>query len=201
MINKIKKSINKAQLKTTKQLGLASAVCLLSIYALYSLTAQAAKNSERQHLQKSLAKVLPDNRFDNDLLASQSNVGEITVYQACQNATPRYQIYEIHTQKGYSGLISLLVSVDIDKQVIYQARPLFHQETPGLGDQIDVDKSPWLKQFELALSTPYPHVAIKQDKGNIDAITGATITSRAISDAIQQALFQQPLKTLPNLCE
>lgn len=199
------KKINKQQLNTAKQLGIAAAVCLFSVYGLFLLTDNAAKAGEKRYLVKSLKKVLPQNSFDNDLLATKSettsNVGKITVYQACQGTTPRYQIYEIHTDKGYSGLIKLLVSVDLAQQRIEQIRPLFHQETPGLGDQIDVDKSSWLKQLALPLSTSAERIAVKQDKGQIDAITGATITSRAVSNAVRHTFFDQSLNELPNHCE
>ncbi len=195
------KKLTKAQLKTSKQLAIVAAVCLLSLYALFLLTKQAAQNSEKHHLETSLAKVLPEHSFDNNLLATRNQQAEMIVYQACQHSQPKYQIYEIRTDKGYSGLIKLLLSVDLDKKRIIQVRPLFHQETPGLGDQIDVDKSPWLQQFALPLSTPANHIAVKQDEGKIDAITGATITSRAVSDAIAQALFARPLIILPNHCE
>lgn len=195
-----KKTITKQQLNTAKQLGIAAAVCLFSIYALFLLTDSSAQASEKAYLVKSLAKVLPKDSFDNDLLTTQAQQGEATVYQACKNNQPHYQIYEIKTDKGYSGLIKLLVSVDLKNKKILQARPLFHQETPGLGDQIDTDKSPWLKQFALPLQTPKTDIAVKQDKGKIDAITGATITSRAVSNAIRESFFTHPLTILPNKC-
>ncbi len=195
-----RKKISKKQLMTAKQLGIAATVCLFSIYVLFLLTDSTAQASEKQYLVKSLAKVLPKDGFDNDLLKTQTRQGEMTVYQACKNNQPKYQIYEIKTDKGYSGLIKLLVSVDLQNKKILQARPLFHQETPGLGDQIDTDKSPWLKQFALPLQTPKQDIAVKQDKGKIDAITGATITSRAVSNAIRESFFTQPLTVLPNHC-
>ncbi len=195
------KSLNKQQLKTGKQLGIAATICLFAIYAIFLLTDKAAKISEKQYLVKSLSKVLPESGFDNDLLATRQQLGDMIVYQACKEQKPIFQIYEIKTNKGYSGLIKLLVSIDLTQKKIEKIRPLFHQETPGLGDQIDVDKSPWLQQFEVQLSTPAAAIAVKKDKGQIDAITGATITSRAVSDAVRTAFFSKPLQQLPNLCE
>ncbi len=196
-----RKKITKQQLTTAKQLGIAASVCLFTIYALFLLTDGSAQASEKRYLVKSLAKVLPTNSFDNDLLKTQTQQDEMIVYQACQNNIPKYQIYEIKTDKGYSGWIKLLISVDLRNKKILQARPLFHQETPGLGDQIDTDKSPWLKQFSLPLSTPKNDIAVKQDKGKIDAITGATITSRAVSNIIRESFFTHPLTVLSNHCK
>ncbi len=193
--------LNAKQLNTGKQLSIAASICLLAIYALFNLTEEAAKNSEKQYLIKSLAKVLPHGSFDNDLLATRQQVGEMIVYQACQNQQPAFEIFEVKTHKGYSGLIKLLVSINLSQQKIEKIRPLFHRETPGLGDQIDVDKSNWLQQLEVKLSTPAKNIAVKKDKGKIDTITGATITSRAVSNLIQQTFFAKPLPQLPNLCE
>lgn len=194
-------SINKTQLSTAKRLLLAATVCLLFIYGLFLFTRQAAIDSERQHLIKSLSQVLPNHTHpSNDLLSSRTRLGDSTVYQACINGKPRYQIYEIETQKGYSGLIKLLVSIDKKHHRIVRIRPLFHQETPGLGDQIEVEKSPWIKQFELSLKTPPHHIALTKDKGHIDAITGATITSRAVTNVIRHTFFDNPPPSLPNLC-
>lgn len=184
-------AIEKKQIITARQLLIAATVCLLSIYGLFLLTQSAAKTSEKRYLIQSLSKVLPTNSFDNDLLATQTKQGKTTIYQACQNEVPHYRIYEVQTEKGYSGLIKLLVAIDIAKQRIIQVRPLFHQETPGLGDQIEVEKSTWTQQLNQPLSTDKKHIAIKQDGGQIDAITGATITSRAVSDILRQVFFEQ----------
>lgn len=181
------------QLKTAKQLSLIATVCLFSIYGLFVFTHTAAQNSEKRYLQQSLANVLPSHAFDNSLLATRQEHASIISYQACFKGQPRYQIYEISTKKGYSGLIKLLVAVELSSFSIYQIRPLFHQETPGLGDQIDVNKSDWLQQFSLPLSTPKTFIALQQDGGKIDAITGATITSRAVSNLIKQQFFESPL--------
>ncbi len=186
-------SIQVHQIKSAKKLLLFAAVCLFGIYLLFILTQEAAKRSEARYLVQSLAKVLPDNAmqqtFDNNLPATRQTIDGMTVYQACKQGQPRYIVLEVSSDKGYSGLIKLLVAVDLTQRRVYAVRPLFHQETPGLGDQIDVDKSAWLKQFAQPLSTSPAQIAVKQDNGHIDAITGATITSRAVSNALRQQVF------------
>lgn len=196
-----KNRVQPHQLRTAKRLLTAAAVCLFGIYLLFLLTDDAAKRSEKAYLVASLAKVLPKNSFDNDLLASQTPQGDNVVYQACKAGNPRYQMYEIHSDKGYSGQIKLLVAIDMENQRLVNVRPLFHQETPGLGDQIEVEKSTWLQQFRKPLSTEKTAIAIKQDGGQIDAITGATITSRAVANVIAQQFFDHVLQPLPPLCD
>lgn len=183
-------SITKPQRKTAWQLLIAATICLVVIFFLHTLTQTAAKRSEEKHLIRSLSMVLPEQTFDNNLLTSRQQTEDAIIYQACQRHQPQYIIYEISTEKGYSGLIKLLVTVDLTTNTVYNARPLFHQETPGLGDQIELEKSPWLTQFFRPLSTPTDQLAIKQDGGQIDALTGATITSRAVSDLLRQQVFK-----------
>ncbi len=78
-------------------------------------------------------------------------------------------------------------------------RPLFHLETPGLGDQIDTDKSDWLQQFILPLNTEKT-LRVDKDGGDIDAITGATITSRAVSNLLNRDIFNRDLSAFNTLC-
>lgn len=83
---------------------------------------------------------------------------------------------------GYSGFIRILVGIDLNG-MIKGVEVLEHQETPGLGAKIKEikpgEKTPWfLRQF---IGKSARGVAVKKD---IDAITGATISSRAVTDAI-----------------
>ena len=63
---------------------------------------------------------------------------------------------------------------------------LQHAETPGLGDKIEKAKSNWSDQF-IGLDPQSADLRVTKDNGDIDAITAATITSRAYCDAIQRA--------------
>ena len=61
-----------------------------------------------------------------------------------------------------------------------------HSETPGLGDGIDARRSDWIAQFSgRSLDDRW---ALRRDGGDIDQLTGATITSRAVLKAIHAAL-------------
>jgi electron transport complex protein RnfG len=69
---------------------------------------------------------------------------------------------------------------------IYNTSVLEHKETPGLGDKMDIRKSPWPKQFEGVNPSDF-NLKVKKDGGDVDAITAATISSRAFCDAIDRA--------------
>lgn len=86
--------------------------------------------------------------------------------------------------KGYSSFIQMMVSLDTDLK-IKDVNILHHGETPGLGDQVE-DRKLFLDQFKgKALSQL---VLIKgETTENIQAITGATISSRAVTNGVRDA--------------
>jgi len=63
---------------------------------------------------------------------------------------------------------------------------LEHKETPGLGDKMQKNKSPWSEQFNGKNPTSFK-LAVEKDGGDVDAITAATISSRAYTDAVKRA--------------
>lgn len=93
------------------------------------------------------------------------------------------------TNKGFSGRIEIMVGFTKDG-MISGTSVLDHKETPGLGDKMDASVSDFPKQFwgvqaEEMLSDG--EFKVKKDGGKVDAITAATISSRAFCDAIQSA--------------
>ncbi|HYW94178.1 MAG TPA: RnfABCDGE type electron transport complex subunit G [Bacteroidales bacterium] len=92
---------------------------------------------------------------------------------------------ETYTNKGFSGLITLMVGFKMDG-TITSIKVLSHQETPGLGQKIERDKSNFETQFEGKNPATFK-LMVKKDQGNVDAITASTISSRAYCDAVQRA--------------
>jgi len=90
---------------------------------------------------------------------------------------------------GYSGAIHLLVGIHADGRVA-GVRVIGHRETPGLGDKIELAKSPWIRSFEgKSLTNPAADGwAVKKDRGEFDQFAGATITPRAVVGAVHRAL-------------
>jgi electron transport complex protein RnfG len=87
--------------------------------------------------------------------------------------------------KGYSGYIDTLVSVDKNFTIV-AIDVLHHTETPGLGDEIDFDY--FKDQFK---GKTLDHLVVRKEetKEDIQAITGATISSRAVSeDAVKHGI-------------
>jgi electron transport complex protein RnfG len=102
-----------------------------------------------------------------------------------------------YTNKAFSGRFNIMVGFDKEGRVL-NTEVLGHQETPGLGDKIDKKKSAFPLQFAGKNPNIKPLV-VKKDGGEVDAITAATISSRAFCDAVNNAskVFQKALK----ICE
>jgi electron transport complex protein RnfG len=88
----------------------------------------------------------------------------------------------------------MLVGINASGE-ISGVRVIDHQETRGLGDRVDAARSPWIGTFRgRSLRDPEPgRWALRRDGGEFDALSGATITSRAVIKAVRdaQAYFEQ----------
>lgn len=93
------------------------------------------------------------------------------------------------TAKGYSGPIQMLIGITDDMR-ISGVRVVSHSETPGLGDDIERSKSDWIESFSGMQwrEVPDPRWALKRDGGAFDGFTGASITPRAVIQAVAQTL-------------
>jgi len=105
------------------------------------------------------------------------------------------RLYEVLSTEGYSGTIRLLIGID-EGQHIRGVRVISHQETPGLGDKIEIKKSDWMTQFTgKSLNNPKTSMwKVAKDGGTFDQFTGATITPRAVVSAIRETLQLHELR-------
>jgi len=124
---------------------------------------------------------------DRDLLGS---ADPVDVFVLTDAGTPVATVFATVAPHGYNAAIGLLVGVS-PEGVVTGARAVRHRETHGLGDAIDVAKSGWILQFDgKSLRSPAPPLwAVDQDDGELDAIAGATVTSRAVVSAIKNTLL------------
>jgi len=162
-------------------------------------THQRIEAQKREKLLRSLQTIAPADRYDNDLLASAQPIYEPetlghreprTWYRGYRNGRLSLVILPVTTHKGYAGDIRLLVAIDAASGTIIGTKILEHHETPGLGDQIEPQKSDWLKQFpgKSLGQPPENRWKVRKDGGEFDQITGATISPRAVTAAIREAL-------------
>lgn len=126
------------------------------------------------------------------------------ILRARLDGEPAAAIMHVTTQSGYAGPIKLLVAINADGSLA-GVRVSTHRETPGLGDKIELDKSPWILQFDdRSLQAPLEtDWKVRKDGGQFDQITGATVTPRAIVAAVRDALLfysqhRETIFTTPN---
>ncbi len=156
------------------------------------LTRDAIAERRREDLMASLGQVIPAQLHDNDLLADTLSVTDRDlqrmVYRAVLAGKVTALAYEV-TGAGYAGDISILMGLN-HKGEILGVRVLAHAETPGLGDKIEVAKDDWILAFDglSRNNTPAAQWAVKKDGGHFDQFTGATITPRAVVNAVKDGL-------------
>ncbi len=113
----------------------------------------------------------------------------LTVYRARQGDEIVGVVFKPVLARGYSGSMELAAGVSANGTVL-GINVLSHRETSGLGDQIDRQKSDWLDMFTGLFfpDTKPQDWATRAGGGKFDQISGATITSRGVINAIQEIL-------------
>jgi len=174
----------------------------------YDQTAERIEDNRRNTVQRELQAVVPAALHDNApvrdmiIISGESRLGSVKplpVYRARLDGEPAAVIFTVVAPGGYSGDILLLVGVLADGTVS-GVRVVSHQETPGLGDAIEPHRSDWIRHFnERSLDDPErQHWRVDRDGGQFDRITGATITARAVVNAVRDTLlyFEEHKQTL-----
>ncbi|MBQ9475759.1 MAG: RnfABCDGE type electron transport complex subunit G [Bacteroidales bacterium] len=163
-------------------------VCLLCsalLGVVYSMTAEPVKQAERQNLLSSLKQVLPEGSDISDKALSLDKDG--VTYEYYTAKSPKYSevVAVKSTVSGFGGPLTVLVG--ICDGTVYNTRVLSHSETPGLGAKCEEAGSAFILQFK-GLDPSKKKVGLKADGGDLDAITASTITSRAYTKAVANAL-------------
>ncbi len=175
--------------ETIRVSGTLTAIAVVSALLLsgtYDYTKARIESSLDEQTNKALAGVFPDGGVSS---FKKSSFGNTTVYKAL-NSDGNTVGYAFFVEgKGYGGVIKTLVGVDREKKITGIVI-LSQQETPGLGDRITEvkpgDSKPWFqKQFEGKTSD---ELKLKRNGGGIDAVTGATISSKAVLDSVRAGL-------------
>jgi electron transport complex protein RnfG len=176
------------------------AVCTtLLIAGTFLSTKDNIAEQKRRAEEKALLEIVPRERHDNTMLDDTLAIGPAAeglgltgdkrIYLARREGEVITAIIPAIAPDGYTGDIELIVGVNRDGSVA-GVRVLAHRETPGLGDKVDVKKSPWVLDFNgRSLSDPtIDGWAVKKDRGVFDQFTGATITPRAVVGVTRRVL-------------
>lgn len=189
--------ISRSMLKNSLVLALFAAVTVAVVAITQQSTESRIIEAERAAQIRTLGEILPAHSYDNALLDNVialnepllGHRAETPAYLATLAGQPAAVILQANAPDGYSGTISLLIGIMADG-TLSGVRVIHHKETPGLGDRIELAKSPWIKSFDgKSLSNPAQRGwAVKKDQGDFDQFAGATITPRAVVAAVHKAL-------------
>ena len=143
----------------------------------------------RQQIQAVAPITLTDN-YQQTSYVPETRSGNIQrIYPLMQNKKPAGYVLEVITHDGYNGTIRLLLGLDTQQQ-ISGVRTIQHRETPGLGDQIDIEKSLWITGLNgLSADTEKKHWALRKQAGSFDNLTGATVTAKSVLNAVHNSLI------------
>jgi len=156
-------------------------VSLLSGYLLswvYGATKPLIDEQKKIEAARINKEIFPEGARFSDIIKKE-DITFVEVYDTAENITGR--IFDV-SSAGYGGTIIIKVGMDNDMKV-KGVRILDHKETPGLGAKIT--GLGFLNQFKEK-SGNYLYLKKDNPGGAIDAITGATISSRAVADGIRK---------------
>lgn len=166
------------------RLTLLAACCGLLVSASHVLTRDAIARNRRAYAVQKLLDVVGDHRYrvrkiTNKLYQLRDAEGNLAGF-----------IFDVSTDKGYNGHIGLWVGADLSGRIL-GVRVKEEHETPGLGDKIELDVSPWILAFNGKSLGKHPGMwNVKKDGGEFDQFTGATITPRAVVHAVRDGLIR-----------
>ena len=156
----------------------------------HQLTEQPIQLAQKAKQEASIRKVAP--AFDNapaeeKIVRTLDDNSTIYIYPAKQGGEWVGAAVESFSKNGFGGQIDIMVGFEKDG-TIRDYTVLKHTETPGLGSKMETwfhqDKN---RQSVIGKNPASVRMSVSKDGGDIDAITAATISSRAFLEAIQKA--------------
>jgi len=191
------------------------------VIAIVQQSTQQKIHDNIAHAQaKALYEITPESSVDHDLLNSYIDLhseqskqhlhvnylgpiaDDAKLHLAQYDGTTHTYLFPVTAPDGYTTTIQLLVGIKQDGSIA-GVRVVDHKETPGLGDKVELKKSDWVLSFNgKSLNNPeIEKWKVKKDGGDFDSFTGATITPRAVINAVKQTLvmFEKDKNVLSTL--
>lgn len=160
----------------------------LALGYVYSITKEPIAEAKAAKIRNAIKEVLPTFDTINHRYMVMANDGtspkdSLEFFDASLNGEYVGTAVNTYTMKGFAGLVKLMVGFKPDG-TIFKISVLEHKETPGLGTKMADPK--FKDQFDNKNPADFS-LKVKKDGGQVDAITAATISSRAFSDATERA--------------
>jgi electron transport complex protein RnfG len=202
-----------------RTLGVVATICGVLIVSAYEGTLDSVNANKKIALERAVFKVVPGAAKVDEYWASAAGVapatgpspeGGVKFYVARDGNGQTKGIAAEGAGKGYADVVRIMYAYDPAKQVITGIGVISMRETPGIGDKIYTDQA-FLKNFEaldvklaadgkgLANAVKVVKHGTKQNPWEIDAISGATVTSKAIGRGINESAQKLLPALVPNL--
>ncbi len=204
----MRRTMAKASFHAAANLLFFATLATVVLASTYFLTRDSIAKSVEDEKLKLIAQVVPQQLFDNAIVQDTVQLppsellgteGGTVAYIARLKGESSAVVLQPIAPDGYSGKIFLIVAIRSNGE-LSGVRVVAHKETPGLGDYIELPKSPWIKGFDGQSHATRKDEAwkVKKDGGQFDYVAGATITPRAIVKAVHKSLlyFEQNRDTL-----
>ena len=180
---------------TGVRLLIVAAIAIGATTGVFLLTKDRIAEQQQASERNRLGGLLPPEAYDNDPLhdtivvraPNELGLDQATIHRAFLDGKPAALVTPVVARDGYNGPIRLLVAMDADGSLL-GVEVVEHRETPGLGD--DITRTWWRDQFvgKSLANTEADSWAVKKNGGDFDQFTGATITPRAVVNAVHRAL-------------
>ncbi len=203
-----------------RTLGVVATVCGILIVSAYQGTLERVTANKRIALERAVFRVIPGAASMREFVASRAGVvpaaegagaeGGVRFYAAYDAAGQLKGIAAEAAAMGYADLVRVLYAYDPRRQAITGIGVVSHRETPGIGDKIITDAA-FLANFaalDVRLNADLSALAntvktvkhgTRRHPWEIDAISGATVTSKAVGRGINDSAQRLLPLLAPNL--
>lgn len=182
-MSKFIEAIKKNREDIIKPVGVLLAICIIIPLALSvtnNVTAKKIAELEAANSKKNMQSLIDADNFE------ECENGEITYYAAINGGETAAYIFT-ESSKGYGGDVSVMTAIKPDGTVAGVAILDVSGETPGLGQ--NAAKESFFSQYiGLKKGVSVLKNGAKAENNEVDAVTGATITSTAVTRAVNKAL-------------
>ena len=161
-------------------------ICLVAsacVGAVYTITAEPIAQAKAQATIDALSNVLP--AFDENTRTELTLDLPVAVYTATKGGEVVGYAVETMTKNGFGGAIRMMVGFLLSGEV-YNVNVLEQAETPGLGTKMCDEGNPLIESFK-GRNPADMKMSVTKDGGDVQALTAATISSRAYVDAMSRA--------------
>jgi electron transport complex protein RnfG len=171
-------------------LTLICAVCGIALSGIESMTAERIVQQTLRYVQGPNVEVVLDGS-ENDLIADRQTIEidgkNLLLFIGKKNNKPWAIAYET-AASGFGGDVTIMVGYDIEKDKLTGLKVGTNSETAGIGSRVTEDQ--FTKQFKgLDIDLKFTDAPCP---GGIDAVSGATVSSTAVCDALKQSVALYP---------